>query len=53
MVSIWFCVSFHHVVVEAIKFVLKDVYPFGLKMFYLNMCLGKSVSNYGKTEELA
>ena len=32
--------------------VLKGVQTFGLKMFYLNMYLGKSVSNYGKVREL-
>lgn len=34
------------------QLVLKDVQTFGLKMFYLNMYLGKSVSNYGKVREL-
>ena len=32
--------------------VLKGVQTFGLKVFYLNMYLGKSVSNYGKVREL-
>ena len=53
MVAIAFCISFHCVVVETMPWVLKDVQTFRLKMFYLNMYLGKSVSNYGKVRELA
>ena len=34
------------------QLVLKGVQTFGLKMFYLNMYLGKSISNYGKVREL-
>lgn len=52
MVATAFCISFHCVVVETMQLVLKDVQTFGLKMFYLNMYLGKSVSNYGKVREL-